>query len=413
MKRLRFRSSVLVGASCTLALTPLCWATVPYTPVTGGTPGLGPGIAPPSIVPGKEFSHDLDLTTLGGGGILDPEQIVAWDGIGGAADGLDFTGTRPLYPPDSQIDAMANHLDHLYPRILADEAHLVFSVDDMFTGYSFGSPFAGFLPPAGPIILANGSIIGGPGELSVELGVMGVSTGNPLDTQLLWAAQPMINAMPLPIDVDGVELWGPEPGLFGDTDKYSLDTDILSFSVPGGPSGPIPGDAVSVWNGSGSPYIAHSAIVTAVATLLGPDSGGAVPVELVNLDALMVQDTVGSPDEFEFDPAGGLDADSIIFSIEQIPDFGDADGYYATGSELFVLDASGSVFFLSHGGHLWDHAYSLAAFSIFPGLGPGDPNYAVIDINAIEAISEGVVPEPSVMAMLLVGMGLLGTRRRR
>jgi hypothetical protein len=391
----------------------VCWATVPYTPVTGGTPGLGPGVAPPSLVPGKEFSHDLDLTTLGGGGILDPEQIVAWDGIGGTADGLDFTGTRPSFTPDSQIDAMANHIDHLYTRILTDEAHLVFSIDDMFTGYSFGAPFPGILPPAGPVVLANGSVIGGPGELSVELGVMGVSAGNPLDTQLLWAAQPMINTMPLPVDVDGVELWGPEPAFSADTDKYSLDTDFLSFSAPGGPPGPIPGDAVSVWNGSGSPYIAHSTIVTAVAALLGPDSAGGVPVDRVNLDALMVQDTLGSPDEFEFDPAGGLAADSIIFSIEQIPDPGDPDGYYATGSELIVLDASGAAFFLTHGGHVWDHAYSLAVFSILPGVGPDDPNYGVVDINAIEAISEAVVPEPTSLALMVMGVGLLRVRRRR
>ncbi|XAM00304.1 PEP-CTERM sorting domain-containing protein [Phycisphaeraceae bacterium D3-23] len=409
MKRFRFSTLALLIASAALALAPVAGATVGYTPVTGGTPGLGPGVAPPSIVPGKEYSHNFDESTLGGGGVFDPEQIIAWDGIGGAADGLDFTGTRPSFTPDSEIDALANHGDHLYGRILSDEAHLVFSIDDMFTGYSFGAPFAGFVPSAGPVMLANGNLIGGAGELSVELGVMGVSAGNPLDTQMLWAPQPAINAMPFPIDVDGVELWGPEPGFAADTDKYSLDTDILSFSPAGG-GGPIPGDAVSVWNGSGSPYIAHSTIAIAVSTLLGPDSAGGIPFQQINLDALMVQDTVGSSDEFERDPTGGPGTDSIIFSIEQIIDPGDPDGYYATGSELFVLDASGSITFLAHGGHLWDHAYSLAVFEIFL---TDDNNYAVIDINAIEAVSEGVVPEPSGLALLSLGMGLMGWRRRR
>lgn len=407
MKRIRFATSSLLGAAFAIALAPTAGATVAYTPVTGGTPGLGPGVAPPSIVPGKEYSHDLDESTAGVGGVFDPQQIIAWDGIGGAADGLDFTGTRPSYTPEDQMDAIANHGDHLYGRLLADEAHLVFSVDDMFTGYSVGTPFAGFVPSAGPVFLANGNTIGGAGELSYELGIAGVSAGNPADFQALWAPQPTINAMPVPIDVDGVELWGPEPAFSADTDKYSLDVDLLSFGSA------IAGDAVSVWNGSGSPYIAHSTIVTAVVTLLGPDSAGGEPFQQINLDALMVQDVIGSPDEFEFDPAGGLGGDSIIFSIEQIIDPGDPDGYYATGSELFVLDASGSVTFLAHGGHLWDHAYSLATFSVFPGAGPDDPNYGVIDINAIEAISEGVVPEPSGMALMLVGAGLVGGRRRR
>lgn len=401
MKSLRIKTTAMLGASC--ALAPIAWATVPYTPVAPGTPGLGPGVAPPSVIPGKEYSTDFDDNTTGAGGIADPEQVIAWDGIGGAADGLDFTFTRPLFTPESQIDAIANHGDHLYGHLLSDEAHLVFSVDNVYTGYSFGMSFVGILPSAGPVFLGNGNTIGGAGELSYELGVAGVSVGNAPDFQALWAAQPMINAMPVPGDVDGVELWGPEPGFTADTDKYSLDTDFLSFGTA------IVGDAVSVWNGSGTPYIPHSMIVGAVTMLLGPDVD---PVR-INLDALMVHDVVGEIDTFDFDPAGGLDGDSIIFSIEQIADPGDPDGYYATGSELFVLDASGTVTFLAHGGHLWDHAYSLVAFSAFPGMGPNDQNYAVIDINAIEAISEGVVPEPTGLALLLVGFGLMGVRRRR
>jgi hypothetical protein len=37
----------------------------------------------------------------------------------------------------------------------------------------------------------------------------------------------------------------------------------------------------------------------------------------------------------------------------------------------------------------------------------------VIDINAIEAISQAVVPEPTSAILLLTGIGLVLTRRRR
>ena len=104
--------------------------------------------------------------------------------------------------------------------------------------------------------------------------------------------------------------------------------------------------------------------------------------------------------------------DRIIFSIRQILDTNDPDGYYATGSELFVLDASApnAPTFLFHGSHLWDHAYALNNLQVSPNL--IDNAYAVIDINAIEAISEGVIPEPATVTLLfLAGVGMI--RRRR
>ena len=73
----------------------------------------------------------------------------------------------------------------------------------------------------------------------------------------------------------------------------------------------------------------------------------------------------------------------------------DPDGYYATGSELFVLEstfAGPKVSFLDHGGHTWDHAYSLTELAVvgLPG-GPEPDGLVVIDINAIEAIGEDQV----------------------
>ncbi len=384
------------------------FATIPYAGAGGALPGFGPGLIPPPLVGGKEYSHDSDSTTIGAVGSpppFDAEQIIAWDGIGGTVDVTDYTGTRTIYTPDDEIDAIANHGDFAYEELKADVAHLVFSVDDVFTGYSFGAPFPGLIPAAGPVALPIGPI-GGAGEISYELGT---AFGAAPSTVGVWATQPMINGMPLPDDIDGTELWGPEPPL-ADADKYSLDVDGFSLGV-------LPGDAVSVWNGApagappafGTPYIAQSLVIATVTALLGPAPPGLDPE--INLDALMVHDVVEDPNSF--DGLGGplgAPGDEIIFSIRQIPDPGDPDGYYATGSELFVLNASAPPAFLVHGGHVWDHAYSLFAFEIFFA----DPNnHGVLDINAIEAIGEFAIPEPVSAVLLVFGCAIAGSVRRR
>lgn len=387
-----------------LGVTASVWATVPYTPVSlPGVPGFGPGIVSPSFVPGKEYSHDFDHEITALGTAIDAQQIVAWNGIGGVTDGQDFTGTRPLYTLEDQIDATANHGDFAYPELFSEDAHLIFSVDDTYVAYSFGVPFMTSIPSAGPVAISNGNTIGGAGELSYELGLSGGA--NPPDMQAVWATQPVINAMPVPDDIDGVEVWGPEPALTADVDKYSLDVDFGSFGV-------IPADAVSVWNGSGTPYIEHSKIVGVVTGLLGPiPSSAMVDLDAINLDALMVHDIIGDPDEFDPNPAGPVGAhDEIIFSIRQIYDPGDPDGYYATGSEIFVLDGAGGFGYFAHGGHLWDHAYSLMAFDVW-FMDPN--NFGVIDINALEAVGEFVIPEPAGASLFALGLLAAGLRPRR
>ncbi len=380
------------------------WATIPYTPVspTGASP-LGPGVEVVSKVPGKEYSADFDHTTAGLGGSPDPQQVVAWDGIGGTADGIDFSGTRPSWTLDQEIDAIANGRDRFFNAIREDEAHLVFSYDDQASAI-VAAPGAGLmavplpLPGGGPVLLSNGNLIGGSGELSVEeAGAFSASS-----TQSLWASQAEINGMPLPRDIDGVELWGPEPAFTEDTNKYSLDLDFLS--------------GVSVWNGNGTPYIDHSTIVSAVESLLGPIPGPAfLPfdnqegINAINLDALMVSD-VGEQDIFDGDPTGGGGpTDFVIFSIRQIIDLADPTGYYATGSELFVLGGDGTISFLAHGGHVWDKSYALAELSVLDPF--GNNLNGVIDINAIEAIAS--IPEPAAAALLFTCLGSVGAMRWR
>ena len=390
--------------AATLALGATAQATIPYAPVPIGAVSIGPGVADPKEIFGKEYSHDFDQTTLGPGGLPDAQQVIAWDGSGGTGDGVDFTGTRPSWTPDQEIDAIANHNDALYNEIKDDRAHLVFSHDDevAFLIPGAGGGFVpGLLPAGGPVFLSNGNAIGGAGEVSVEKA--GFYHGP--EDQTFWASQAEVNGMPLPRDVDGLELFGMEPGFAGDTDKYSLDLDFAS--------------GTSVWNGSGSSYIPHASIVSAVTTLLGPIPGGAfLPfdnqefINAINLDALMVRDVIGSEDVFDGDPTGAANpSDEIIFSIRQILDPSDPSGYYSTGSELFVLDGSGGVSFLDHGGHVWDKAYALGSLSVF------DPNMidtmGVIDINAIEAIGQRPIPEPVGATLLLGGMATMAVMRWR
>lgn len=404
----------LVGGLTALVAAPAL-ATIPYSPVAlppGATPAIGPGLISPKETFGKEYSHDTDETTAGGGGISDPEQVIAWDGIGGTTDGLDYTGTRPNFDADGQVDATANHNDALFRRLRDDSSHLIFSHDNMVNVYFGGG--GGFspimLPSAGPVTLASGTTIGGAGEISYELAGAFAAPSS----QGVWATQSEINGMPLPVDVDAVEVWGPEPGTDGDADKYSLQVDFMS----GGAGGP---PATSVWNLSGTPYISHSTIVGAVTSLLGPVPGGAVlpfPTfidgdDAINVDALMVRDTVGEEDSFDRNPDGSP-GDQIIFSIQQIPNASDPDGYYATGSELFVLDASLGVVgttYLDHGGHTWDHGYALSELTLSPNM--IDNGFGVIDINAIESIGALVVPEPTTMALVAVCLAAVPMCRTR
>jgi hypothetical protein len=313
------------------------------------------------------------------------------------------------------VDAIANHLDALFVPLKLDEAHLIYSIDN--TGNTFfpqpGGP--GFhqnvtVPSSGPIVLPN-STIGGAAEISYELATQGAALGNPLNTHSLWASRPQINASPIPDDIDGIEVWGPEPAFAADSDKYSLDPDSFSFGVD--PN--FPNDAISVWNQSGTPYVLHSRIAQAVQSLLGQ-----APSEReINVDALMARDFVGDDNIFDRDVNN---TDEIIFSIRQILDPNDPSGYYATGSELFVLEAPfangapGLASFLNHGGHLWDKNYALQNMTTLLQLIIDDEPFEVtvqLDIDGIEAVPEAaVVPEPSSAWLLLIGMAALARRRR-
>ena len=424
MKPTPIRRTLLCGLLITF-INPgsMALATIPYAGAGGPFPGFGPGIIAPPSVGGKEFSHDRDYAvTLFGppDTIADPQQIVAFDGMPGASgvvDVTDYSGTRPMYTPDDQIDAIANRGDFAYDEVKSETAHLLFSLDDRYNFVTFGGVVPGMLPPGTPpgvVVPGNGNVVGGSGEISYELGLIG---GNPADFQALWAPQADVNGMPLPDDVDGLEVWGPEPPA-ADADKYSLELDVFSFGTA------IPGDAVSVWNASGTPYVPHSSVVAAVTALLGPIPATAFlpgpdgtpeheDIGAINLDALMVRDVIEDPDSFDRGPGGPVGpgpGDEIIFSIDQIVDPMDPDGFYATGSELFIMNAGAPPMFLAHGGHLWDHAYTIMTFG--GTAGPGQQVFA-FDINAIEAVGQFAVPEPTSLTLLLVGLVGISCGRKR
>lgn len=397
---MRWLSFVVV--MLTVGTVSLCQAAFTYSPVpVFGIPLTGPTAMPPTEVYGKEYSHDRDFSVAGPMG--DPQQVINWDGMGGTVDGIDYTGTQNQGEFDLQVDALANSRDGLFRELFRDDAHLLYSHDDEVAVYPSG-PVGPInllnLPSGGPITLANGQQIGGSGEVSIEL--FGAYAGP--SQHAPWAKQREINGMPVPGDVDGLEVWGPEPEeelaedkvFLGDADKYSMELDFQS--------------GFSVWNSSGSGYLSHAMIVNAVQSALGPIPGSALlphdnqeGINAIDIDALMVYDTSGDPGVFddESQPPKGENPvdqlgervisdqprDTVIFSIRQIVDDVDPDGYYATGSELFVLDSLQGVSFLKHGGHDWDHSYALQEFQ-FKLDEQTDEFYGVLDINAIESIGE-------------------------
>lgn len=409
LKLLPATALLLLGA-LGLLLPRLAVGTQPYNnPGPFTEPWLSPTGAPslpsPAKVPGKEYSHNLDSTTIGAVGApppADAEQVIDWDGLGGTMDGIDYSdSSRPDYPVEGQVDALANFADTLFQETLDDKAHLVFSISSTTTDLLSHSPVN--ISSSAPIALTNGQTIGGAGELSFELAGAYAAPSS----QGLWANQATINAMPGPTDLDALELWGPEPDLssdpllLGDSNRYSLENDADS--------------GVSVWlhkkNPDNSytslPYVSHSLVVAAVVNQLGPAAGidEQELASLIDVDALMAYDMPGTNTR-EFDGLDPVDGpwDRILFSIRQIVD---TNGYYATGSEIFWLDASGASGFLHHGGHDWDRTYAFSHFFISTDEG----FRAVIDINALEAVA--AIPEPCTAALLLVALTVLGCWSRQ
>jgi hypothetical protein len=354
-------------------------SSLPYTacggagrPICTG-PGAGPVIPTAPRVPGKEHNTAADRS-MGNMPPLcgpNPGQDVAWDGIGGTEDSFDYEAGDV-----ADTDAMANRTDALYGAVISDTAALVFSVD--------GDPDL-TVEPTGA---AGGSAAGATwavGTVDIE--------GD--------AACPAA-------DIDGVEVWGPDPQPGSDDgNRFSRVGDPFDSALP--PSG----GRTSVYAHAGAvPLCATAALAASMGALLAatPTQTADLAANL-DLDALM---TAGpDPEQSDGDaPSPGTAPPMMMWSVRPITVAADGGSPAITldGGEIFVGDCLGTpAAFLTHGGHLWDTAFPVATT-----FGLGSEN-----VNALEAVARPL-PVPSMRSRMLVlltvviaGTACLGLLRMR
>jgi hypothetical protein len=321
----------------------------PWAPMTSAVPG--PSILVPSAkeVPGKDFS---DVRDRDAAGFLDPEQVVAWDGLGGVRDSYDYSGSRAAFPEvaqDQAVDGLAAGGDALFQSVIDNQAALLFSVEtdpDIYFERATGFPAA----PAG----------------------FG-----------LWASALDIDAMNPPLDTDALEVWGGDNN--DDSDRYSIAGDPF-IMIPGGAA------KVAVWQYAlpGGPSAPHTFTTDLAAAMdlqyVGVGLGGPLwgqLVELMDVDAIMM-----------FGPR-------VLFSIRPL-DLTPAAPFFFDGGEIWEYNGAGvPTEFLDHGGHLWSTAFDVRAT-----FGLNHEN-----IDAIEAVAQ-FVPEPSALLLGMLAMALLIQPRR-
>lgn len=323
---------------------------LPWAPMTSAVPGPSRIVPSAKAVPGKDFS---DIRDRDAAGIFDPEQVVAWDGLGGVRDSFDYSGTRVAFPEVNQqqaVDGLAAGGDALFQALRDDQAALLFSVE--------GDPDIYFERATG--------FVGAPAGFG------------------LWASELDIDAMNPPDDTDALEVWGGDNS--DDSDRYSLAGDP-PIITPGGMS------KVAIWGftpaaGPSIPHTFTSDLAAAMDLQFGgPGVGGpfwSQLVELMDVDAIMT-----------FGP-------QVTFSIRPI-DLTPAAPLILDGGEIFEYDGPGiPTRFLRHGGHLWDTAFDVrGTFSLISE-----------NIDAIEAVAQ-FVPEPSSLLLVLLGVSLLTNHRPR
>lgn len=341
------RATVVLAAVALVACGSSDLRASGWAPGPSVSPAPGTLIPPPALVPGKEYTDLRDKNDLGVG---DPDQVLAWDGFGGTADGYDYSGSLLAFqlPANNEVDALAAPGDALYRAVIADRAALAFSV----SGYN--------AVHVEPVLAAGGS-----------------------GAAYMWASPAQIDANGVH-DIDALELWG---------SNASPKDDAFNFSIAGDPFATLATGAaakVSVWQYDGvaasSPLIFTSDLAAAIDMQYGgPGVGGPLwsqLVELMDLDGLM---SFGGEAIFSIRPIALSQTNPLL------PDF--------DGGEIFVYSgALQPTTFLQHGGHLWDTPFNVAATFGLPSE----------NVEALEAIA---IPEPSTIG-LLAGVMLLARRFR-
>jgi hypothetical protein len=323
----------------------------PWNPMTSAVPGPSTIIPTAKEVPGKDFSDNPDRNAAG---VADPEQVIAWDGIGGVRDSLDYDeppNSRPQYPPPTQVDGLAASFDALFDAVVNNRSALLISVE------------------TDPTILFERAT----GFPAAPAGV-GV-----------WATAADLDAMNPARDTDGLELWGDNN--VDDPYRYSLFGD--PFTQTANPQ------KVAIWayDDVGTTSIPHTLttdLAAAIDLQFGGDGMGVYWSELVeqmDVDAIM---TLGQ---------------RVIFSIRPLAVPGTPIAF--DGGEIFVYEnAATATKFLDHGGHLWDTGFDVMGTFLVPSE----------NVDALEAVSQ-FVPEPGCCGLVVLGMlgmaGLITGRPRR
>lgn len=219
-------------------------------------------LPPPSAVPGKEYSDNVDVDQFQAN---DPLQNLYWDGLGGNVDAFDYSLSGPPPQDPDQVDALANHLDYLFNPLLANQVSMVVSLEN-----------ENFL-----------------------------RNHNPTGSVGIWATANDIRSPGNPVEVDAVELWG---GV--DADHYSYIGDPI---LPNPPGGGFPAVSVFYYDGvTSSPYILYTQLFNQL-------TGFGLDVPSIDVDALMVQDVTqvgvwetGDTIIFSLRPTGTLDGGELF-----------------------------------------------------------------------------------------------------
>lgn len=345
-------------------------------------PVPGSALPAPKQVPGKEVSFG-NLTAQEGDRdqlfASSPGQVVFFDGV----NQLPQSGLRNShYYGNLQVDAISNIADILFYEIRNNTTNLLFSVQNDRWGNAIFAEH-----PNGKISLWSnttgvvGNFFSSFGPLLVNANSSLIIDSNP--------SYPVTSTNHL-VDVDGLEVWGPEPtslGLNSGTDDANYDANVFS---PEG-DGPF---SVKCVNPLDNCYLYSQ---TDIANAIGrPDLASSI-----DIDGLMTHISNA------VDPQGKNYLE-MHFSIRPI------DGF--DGAEIWTWDGQPGTpaTALMHGGHLWDTAFNLRQTLINWGFSdpalstaqPGDD----VNLDALEAAS---VPGPLPVIGLVSAFGFTRRLRRR
>jgi len=366
----------------------------PYgSPVPPGpfvSPAPSSSLPSPVQVPGKEISFGNLPAMEGDRDQLfanAPGQAVFFDGVRVPGQ----SGLRNAWNFDGfQVDAMANIRDVLFQAVRNDSTWLLFSVQND----RYGNAIFAEAPRTGQICLW--SIIGCKstnntpevvGEYFAGFGAL-LKNGNLADVLDPSTTYP-VTADGRLIDVDGLEVWGPEPALGYNSSTNDLASDANVFSAEGDATFSVKCRTADV---------CHTYTQSEIAAAIGRSD----LADTIDVDGLMTNSSA------TLDP-GGLPYLEMLLSVRPIGGLDGAEIWSWSGvpGELAAP--------LIHGGHAWDTAFNLRNKLIDEGFGDmalsTTPLGEDVNLDAIEAAS--AVPGPLPLLGLASAFSFSSRIRRR